>query len=247
MPALSEHHAGGTNIGRTLVNGERLGGADVRERYFLGADFARGLRALSPGTFREVYGTYGPRSSLYAEMVFGNLSTVAHLLGSIPQVKIFAMRTPRALSLAEITRQTGIPDQEVRRFNPALTSRVPARATLYLPRQVTSFGRDVAFWRRPPGPGYASTLDEFLGLDVPPEEWDDARFDKVLSGFRRRFEATATEEGSVMATTLAYVLEDRRVSRQAQIVAEFRSSERIRHLFQQARQELEGASRAQQN
>ena len=57
IPALSEHHAGGTNIGRTLLNGERLGGAGTRERYFLGAQFARDLRAIAPGTFRDVYGS----------------------------------------------------------------------------------------------------------------------------------------------------------------------------------------------
>jgi len=26
IPALSEHHAGGVNVGRTVINGERLGG-----------------------------------------------------------------------------------------------------------------------------------------------------------------------------------------------------------------------------
>lgn len=37
IPALSEHHAGGTNVGRVVINGERLGGQSVRERYFLGS------------------------------------------------------------------------------------------------------------------------------------------------------------------------------------------------------------------
>ena len=49
IPALSEHNAGGaTNVGRALINGERLGAADVRARYFLGSKLARDLRAL-PG------------------------------------------------------------------------------------------------------------------------------------------------------------------------------------------------------
>ena len=48
IPALSEHNAGGTNVGRTLINGEHLGAEDVRARYFLGSKLARDLRAL-PG------------------------------------------------------------------------------------------------------------------------------------------------------------------------------------------------------
>ncbi len=46
IPALSEHNAGGTNVGRALINGERLGATDVRARYFLGSKLARDLRAL---------------------------------------------------------------------------------------------------------------------------------------------------------------------------------------------------------
>jgi hypothetical protein len=33
LPALSEHHSGGVNVGRVVINGERLGGADAREQY----------------------------------------------------------------------------------------------------------------------------------------------------------------------------------------------------------------------
>jgi hypothetical protein len=66
IPALSEHHAGGANVGRTIVNGSRLGGAEIREQYFLGSAFAQDLRALSPRTYRKVIGSYGPRSHLYA-------------------------------------------------------------------------------------------------------------------------------------------------------------------------------------
>jgi hypothetical protein len=46
IPALSEHNAGGTNVGRTLINGEHLGAEDVRARYFLGSKLAYDLRAL---------------------------------------------------------------------------------------------------------------------------------------------------------------------------------------------------------
>src|SRR5262249_50195545 len=37
IPALSEHNAGGTNVGRALIAGEQLGGADVRAPYLLGS------------------------------------------------------------------------------------------------------------------------------------------------------------------------------------------------------------------
>lgn len=235
IPALSEHHTGGANVGRALINGERLGGVDVRERYFLGAEFARDLRTASPGAFSDLYGTYGPRSFLYAEMVFGNAPAVKHLLATTPQSKIFAMRTTRSLAVTDIARRTGLSAGDIRRFNPALVARVPVRAHLYLPRHVPAFGRDVTFWHRPASPAYSSVLTEFLGLDVAVEQWDSAAFDSVLTRFRKRFEATATEEGAVMATTLAYVLEERRSNRQAQILAEFRSSERIAQLFEDAR------------
>jgi hypothetical protein len=243
IPALSEHHTGGTNVGRTLINGERLGGADVRDRYFLGAAFARDVRTLSPRRYKDVYGTYGPRSFLYAEMVFGNTATIADLMSSLPQAQIFAVRTRRALTLAEITRSTGLPAEELHRFNPALRTRVPSGGTLYLPQYLRALGSDVSFWHRPPTPAYASLLDEFVRLDASIEHWDSAAFDDVLEDFRKRFKATGTEEGDVMATTLAYVLEDRRTNRQAQILAEFRESERILSLFAQARLERD-ANRA---
>ena len=76
IPALSEHNAGGTNVGRALIAGEHLGGADVRARYFLGSQLARDLRALPGKDYEEVYGSYGSRSYLYAEMVFGNTFNV---------------------------------------------------------------------------------------------------------------------------------------------------------------------------
>jgi hypothetical protein len=65
-------------------------------------------------------------------MVFGNTFNVSGLIASTPQVSIHAMRTPRATSLTEIVRRTGLAADEVRRFNPALVDRVPAGATLNL-------------------------------------------------------------------------------------------------------------------
>lgn len=239
IPALSEHHAGGTNIGRTLVNGERLGGVSTRDRYFLGSDFARDLREMSPGTYRDVYGSYGPRSILYAEMVFGNAANVERIRTEQPQAKVYAMRLPRALTLSEVARRARVSTDVVRRYNPALTRRAPANSTVYLPSYVATVGRDVAFWHRAPSAGYAALLEEFVRLDVSPDEWDSAAFDGVLERFRTRFAATKTEEGTVMATTLGYVMQDRRTSRQAEIVAEFRSSDRVLRLFVQAREERE--------
>ena len=146
IPALSDHHSGGTNTGRTLINGERLSGEDVRERYFLGSQLARELRQISLYGYRELYRTYGPRSYYYSEMVFGNMATVAAITASTPQAKIYAMRAPRAIALSEVTRRTRLSVDEVQRFNPALRTRVPAGATLYLPSYVADFGRDVSFF-----------------------------------------------------------------------------------------------------
>jgi hypothetical protein len=239
VPALSEHHAGGTNIGRTLINGERLGGTGTRDRYFLGSDFARDLRLMSPGTYRDVYGSYGPRSIRYAEMVYGNMANIERIRAEVPQLKVHAMRLPRAQTLSEIAHGARLSPDEVRRYNPALSRRVPADATLYLPKHIAKFGRDVAFWHRPPTRAYAALLDEFVQLDVSPDEWDSPSFDGVLERFRQRFAATLTEEGTVMATTLAYAMQDRRTSRQAEILLDFRSSHEIRQLFDRAQRERE--------
>jgi hypothetical protein len=239
IPALSEHHAGGTNIGRTLINGERLGGASTRDRYFLGSDFARDLRVIAPGTYRDVYGSYGPRSIRYAEMVYGNVANIERIRAEVPQLVVYAMRLPRAQTLTAIARAAGLSTEEVRRFNPALSRRVPADATVYLPRRIAALGRDVAFWHRPPTSAYAALLDEFVRLDVSPDVWDSPAFDRVLDGFRDRFAATKTEEGTVMATTLTYAMQDRRTSRQAEILAEFRSSEEIHQLFDRAQRDRE--------
>ena len=231
IPALSEHHAGGTNVGRTLINGGRLGGREVREQYLLGSEFARDVRMISLPRYRDVVRTYGPRSFLYAEMVFGNTYTVQMLRDEMPQEEIRAMRTSRAIPLDEITRRTGLSADEVRRFNPALVRQVPRNATLYLPRQIDDFGKDVAFWHRPPGPEYLRVLGDFLALDVPPEEWEEPAFEAVLREFQRRFRATETEEGVVMATVLSYVMEETRTSGRREILADFRSSQEIESLF----------------
>jgi hypothetical protein len=238
IPALSEHHAGGVNVGRTVINGERLGGTDAREQYFLGSEFAASLRDISITRYRDLFRTYGNRSSLYAEMVFGNMINVRRLIAEHPQEPIFAMRTSKALPLLDITARTGLKADEVKRYNPALQGRVPARSNLYLPFYVRTFGPDVTFWHRPPAAEYASALNDFLRVEGGVERWHEASFEVTLRGFQQRFEATQTVEGTVMATTLEYVINDLRTSRRAAILEEFRTSDRILELFRKGVEEL---------
>jgi hypothetical protein len=238
IPALSEHHAGGVNVGRTVINGERLGGNGAREQYLMGSEFAANLRDISISRYRDLFRTYGPRSSLYAEMVFGNMVNVRKMTAEYQQTPIFAMRTTAPLRALDITARTGLKLDEVKRFNPALGVRVPAQANLYLPFYVKTFGEDVSFWHRPPTPEYAAALNDFLRIESGIERWHTIEFETTLRAFQERFERTKTEEGAVMATTLAYVISDLRTSRRAEILDEFRHSGRILELFKQGAQEL---------
>ena len=239
IPALSEHNAGGTNVGRTLISGEHLGADDIRTQYFLGSKLASDLRALPGREYQDVYRSYGPRSHLYAEMVFGNTFIVRNLRASTPQVPIYAMRTPRAISLAEIMTRTGLSADEVRRFNPALVARVPAQSTLYLPDYISEFGPDVAFWRRTASAAYVAVLDDFMRLDAGPEQWDDPAFAHVLQDFKRRFRETNTEEGVVMETVLTYAMDQAYTSSRRALLAEFRSSRQVRRLIDRGVLELD--------
>ena len=239
IPALSEHNAGGTNVGRALITGAHLRAEDVRTRYFLGSKLSLDLRALPGGSYGPVHESYGPRSYRYAEMVFGNTFNVASLMASTHQEPIYAMRTPRAISLDEIVQRTNLAADDVRLFNPALVDRVPPDGTLYLPQHVNDFGRDVAFWRRPPDPSYSSVLDDFVRLDADPERWDDPSFAPVLSEFRRRFSQTNTEEGTVMATVLAYAMDQAYASSRRALLSEFRRSEQVRVLITRGVLELD--------
>ena len=244
IPALSEHHAGGTNVGRTLSNGQRLGGQDVREYYFMGASFTRDIRALSPNSYSDVYGTYGPRSFYYAEMIFGNTFNVRRIMESQKQVPIHAMRTTRTIPLTEITRRTGLSADEVRRYNPALTRSVPARATLYLPVHVPAFGASASFWQRPAPDAYTEVLAAFMAMDRRPEDWDTDVIVPTLRGFERRFRATRSEEGIVMATVLGYVIQEVLTSGRGAILEEFRSSPDVREQFERAVLERDAAQSA---
>ena len=250
IPALSEHNAGGTNVGRALIIGERLGETNVRARYLRGSQFARDLRGLPDKEYEQVYGSYGLRSSLYAEMVFGNRVNITELIATTPQSSIHAMRTPRALRLPEIVARTGLPAEELRRFNPALVDRVPAGAMLYLPFYVAEYGPDVAFWRLQPSRSYSAVLDDFMRLAPGVDKWDDPAFASVLGDFRRRFKATNTEEGAVMDTVLAYVMDQAYTSPRRTLLADYRNSAMVRSLIERGTLELDAvlnsASRALQ-
>jgi hypothetical protein len=232
IPALSEHNAGGTNVGRALINGEQLGAGDVRSRYFLGSKLARDLRSLPGRAYSDVYQSYGVRSYLYAEMVFGNTFNVRNLIAAMRQVPIHAMRAPRPIPLTEIVRRTGLAAEEVRRFNPALANHVPAGAAIYLPSYFSEFGPDVAFWRRPPSPSYMAVLHDFLRLEPGVERWDDPAFAPVLGDFKRRFRETNTEEGAVMETVLTYSMDQAYASPRRTLLAEYRTSEKVRSLVE---------------
>jgi hypothetical protein len=235
IPALSEHHAGGINVGRTIINGDYAGGGDVRDRYFLGAELTLVVRQTREPGYREVAGSYGPRSFRYAEMVFGNIGTIAALKTEFPQERIFAMRPERPVALDEVANRTGLSIDEIRRFNPALINRVPASANLYLPSHVEDFGADTAFWHRPPAPDYMNVLSDFQRIDASfdADSWQDGSVFDTLRRFESRFRATDTAEGAVMATVIAFVLDEFSDGRQQEILTRARSSERARSVREQ--------------
>ena len=231
IPALSEHHAGGTNVGRVLVNGERLGGRHPRDQYFRGSDFAVGLRAIGNGGYSDIYGSYGPRSYRYAEMVFGNADRIERTIAETPQAKVYGMRAARAFTMDEVVRRSGLSREVVQRYNPALVKKVPAGATVYLPVYVPALGEDVSFWHRDADAAFTRLLDEFTALSVTPHEWESRAFSGTLKSFARRFTATGSHEGIVMGTILDYVAREAAGPRAA-ILAAFRASEKINTLFE---------------
>lgn len=229
IPALSEHHAGPGNVGKVLVNGSRLGARDVRTRYFAGSDFHRDLRNISTREFSAVVGTYGSRSYLYAEMVFGNAAAVNEMRGSAKAERIHAMRTARNLPLPEIARRTGLSEREVKRFNPALVRQVPRGANVYLPMHVPEFGQDVAFWHRAADPAFRALLDEFLALEAPSDPWEDRDFEARLRAYRQRFRDTRTEEGAVMDAVIGYVLQEIPATRR--VLEQYRTNPSVLQAF----------------
>jgi hypothetical protein len=155
------------------------------------------------------------------------------------------MRTSRAIPIGEIVRRTRLSEDEVRRFNPALRTQVPARATLYLPLYVKEFGTNVTFWHLPANAAYAGVLNDFVRLDAGDERWDDRAFEPVLRRFQKRFADTNTEEGAVMATVLAYAIDETYAGKRGAILAEFRDSDKIRALFARALVERDASRTAQ--
>jgi hypothetical protein len=165
IPALSEHNAGGTNVGRALINGEHLGATDVRAQYFFGSKLARDLRTLQSKDYADVYYSYGPRSYLYAEMVFGNTFNVAELAASIPQEPIHAMRVPRCgyrwQRLVKPNRP--LPARRCSGSNPALVASLQAGEDACIsPTPSAALVPDVAFWHRPPSPAYLTGSSDDL-------------------------------------------------------------------------------------
>lgn len=243
IPALSDHHSGGANVGRTLINGERLGAEDVRDQYFTGSQFARDLRQIDLYGYRDIYRTYGPRSYLYAEMVFGNMARVRELTAaSKTPESVNAMRVSRPVALADVAKRARLSTSEVKRYNPALVKQVPAGGTVYLPAYIKELGTDVAFWRKPPSAAYSATLADFMQLPSGPERWDSVEFEPVLVDFQRRFRLTNTEEGTVMATTLGFVIDDARTSGRREMIARFRTSPEVQQLFDRAVLERDAAN-----
>jgi hypothetical protein len=208
----------------------------VRARYLLGSKLARDLRALPGKEYEDVYRSYGPRSFLYAEMVFGNTFNVRHLIASTPQLSIHAMRVPRAISIAEIIKRTRLPADEVRRFNPALVDRVPAHATLTF-RTVSEFGADVAFWRLPP----TRRMLPFLMTScasTPVLSGGTIRPSRLSDGLQTSFQRDEHGRRPVMETVLAYAMDQAYTSTRRALVSEFRNSEQVRHLIERGMLEL---------
>jgi hypothetical protein len=77
------------------------------------------------------------------------------------------------------------------------------------------------------------------------ERWDDPAFAPVLTEFRRRFSQTNTEEGAVMATVLAYAMDQAYTSSRRALLTEFRSSEQVRRLVERGVLELDARRNAQ--
>jgi hypothetical protein len=81
-----------------------------------------------------------------------------------------------------------------------------------------------------------------MRLESGPERWDDPTFAPVLAEFKRRFRETNTEEGSVMETVLAYAMDQAYTSSRRALLAEYRSSAKVRSLIERGVLEREAVS-----
>ena len=68
---------------------------------------------------------------------------------------------------------------------------------------------------------------------------DDPSFEPLLEEYRKRFAATGTEQGLVMAAVLGYAIQETFQGRRGTILAEYRSSDRIQVVFREAQAERE--------
>ena len=117
IPALSEHHSGGVNVGRALINGERLGGATPQEQYFKGSQFAHDLRAVDlTALSRPLPHLRGSFVPLRRDGVRQQGTRCTRIRAEIPQERIYAMRTRKAL----LDGRDHAPHEADRRRGPAL-------------------------------------------------------------------------------------------------------------------------------
>ncbi len=77
-----------------------------------------------------------------------------------------------------------------------------------------------------------------MRLDAGAEQWDDPAFAPVLADFRRRFRNTNTEEGMVMDTVLAYVMDQAYTSSRRTLLSEFRRNDQVRRLIERGAREV---------
>jgi hypothetical protein len=167
---------------------------------------------------------------------FGNTLTVRQLRARCRREDLRDAHEPGGAGRRDYERdQSAV--SEVQRFNPALKRAgrrrhdLPAAAGARARRRRHVLAaRSIAGVHRRP-------------RRLPPARtgrarWHDASFEPVLQGYRKRFAATDTEEGDVMASVLAYVIGDLRTSRRAAILDEFRTSGEILQLFRQGAAEL---------
>jgi len=85
-------------------------------------------------------------------------------------------------------------------------------------------------------------LNDFVRLESGAERWDDPGFAPILSEFRRRFIETRTEEGTVMATVLTYVMDQAYTSSRRMLLTDFRSNEAVDRLVARGVIELQTLS-----
>jgi hypothetical protein len=82
-----------------------------------------------------------------------------------------------------------------------------------------------------------------MSLHVTPEAWEEPAFEETLSGFRRRFRATDSEEGVVMDAILGYVTQELRAGRR--VMDAYRSSTRVQEAFDDGLQRRQAPERDQ--